>query len=232
MGSRFLKLEPNKLINREMESIIGSKLEHTIMCANLNILSEEMDRLEKVELKNVSWPKYQSTAKANFSIAHQSDQITIKFRVTEKHLSVNNAEINGAVNRDNCVEFFVQFPDCEEYYNIEFNCLGVGKIGFGKSRYDRWLLDETLIKSIKIDLRLRYCSSIINNNLNWELLLVIPLEFFCYNKISSFDGMLLKANFYKCGDDLPDSHYLTWNKIETHEPDFHQPNYFGEVQLA
>ena len=38
-----------------------------------------------------------------------------------------------------------------------------------------------------------------------------------------------KVNFYKCGDLLPEPHFICWNKVETTDPDFHQPDFFAPV---
>jgi hypothetical protein len=37
------------------------------------------------------------------------------------------------------------------------------------------------------------------------------------------------ANFYKCGDELPTPHFLSWNPIEWKEPSFHRPEQFGKL---
>jgi Carbohydrate-binding family 9 len=45
------------------------------------------------------------------------------------------------------------------------------------------------------------------------------------------EGKKCKANFYKCGDKLAQPHFLAWNRIETPEPDFHQPAFFGDIEF-
>jgi hypothetical protein len=42
-------------------------------------------------------------------------------------------------------------------------------------------------------------------------------------------GKTCRANFYKCGDDLPEPHFLSWNNIIADKPDFHLPQYFGTL---
>ncbi len=42
---------------------------------------------------------------------------------------------------------------------------------------------------------------------------------------------LLKANFYKCGDELQTPHFLSWNPIEIEKPDFHRPDFFGTLRF-
>ena len=41
----------------------------------------------------------------------------------------------------------------------------------------------------------------------------------------------IRANFYKCGDKTAHPHYLSWSPIDTPKPDFHRPDFFGELLL-
>ena len=41
----------------------------------------------------------------------------------------------------------------------------------------------------------------------------------------------LLGNFYKCGDATLLPHYLSWSQIDTEQPDFHRPEFFGELLL-
>ena len=57
----------------------------------------------------------------------------------------------------------------------------------------------------------------------------IPAECFAYNKIKSFEGKKATANFYKCGEETSEPHYVTWNPIGSENPDYHRPEFFGKV---
>lgn len=61
----------------------------------------------------------------------------------------------------------------------------------------------------------------------WNLLVAIPFE------LIGLDGNNLPeklyANFYKCADGTSLPHYLSWSPIETEKPDFHRPDFFGEI---
>ena len=66
----------------------------------------------------------------------------------------------------------------------------------------------------------------------WELALVIPATVFSKYPICLEEGGRLRANFYKCGDDLPVPHFVSWNPITTEKPNFHRPECFGELVLG
>ena len=61
---------------------------------------------------------------------------------------------------------------------------------------------------------------------DWQLTVDIPL-----NILGLVPGNSFSANFYKCGDLTLKPHFLSWNSIDSAEPDFHLPNFFGEAQL-
>ena len=44
-------------------------------------------------------------------------------------------------------------------------------------------------------------------------------------------GLHMRANFYKCGDDLCPPHELCWSPITNGVTDFHQPAFFGDLYL-
>ena len=41
----------------------------------------------------------------------------------------------------------------------------------------------------------------------------------------------MRGNFYKCGNQLPKPHFLSWNPIPTDNVQFHCPEFFGELDF-
>jgi hypothetical protein len=159
-----------------------------------------------------------------FSIAHNNRCILLKFFVEEKEIRANVTKINGAVWEDSCVEFFVLFDETG-YYNLEFNCIGTILAAFRKSKNERTVLSEGILKKIETSTKLNKK----NNRFYWEMLIMIPVELFVRHSLQSLHGIVCKANFYKCGDGLAQPHYLAWANIKTDQPNFHLPEFFGEV---
>jgi len=67
--------------------------------------------------------------------------------------------------------------------------------------------------------------------ISWQLTLVIPAEVFSEHQLTDFTGEQVKVNFFECGDELPDPHYLSWSNINYPEPNFHFPEFFGEIKF-
>jgi len=61
------------------------------------------------------------------------------------------------------------------------------------------------------------------------MMIVIPKECLSHEKDLVLRGLKASANFYKCGDKTSKLHYVTWNPVGTEDPDYHQPDYFGEI---
>ncbi|WP_295670214.1 carbohydrate-binding family 9-like protein [uncultured Mucilaginibacter sp.] len=173
------------------------------------------------------WPAVFDRPEVTFNIGYGDDAIFLAFCVKEKHFKAIYQRTNEPVYKDSCVEFFITFDDDETYYNFEFNAIGTALVGYGLPG-DRELLPALLISDIK--------STASNKTVRgdslpfeWELSLVIPFSLFYKHSISTLKGMACKANFYKCGDDLPEPHFLCWNNIIADKPNFHLPQYFGAL---
>lgn len=188
-----------------------------------------LDKEDKNKLNQVPWAEYNYLPCVHFAIAYGSDCIFLKYYVKEKYLRAENVAPNTAVYQDTCVEFFIRFENQKAYYNFEFNCIGTMLIGFGESKADRELLDGQLISQIKYQ-------SVINNDhpdsdQYWELTVAIPFTLFGYTNMFFINGKKCRANFYKCGDNLPTPHFITWSNISSPEPNFHLPEFFGTLHF-
>jgi len=194
-------------------------------------LNQLMDRLPVIPIDCNPWPAYQANVQAKFTMAHNGQAILLKYIVTEKYLAANEVN-NGNIHNDSCVELFIAFDE-QGYYNLEFNCLGFTKIGYGNDRNDRKLLPIEVIKQLSFSSKINANSTLNSDGgFDWEIMLVIPREIFVEHQLTSFNHLKAKGNFYKCGDGLPQPHFLAWNMIEAEQPDFHRKDFFGEFAFS
>nr|WP_319997613.1 carbohydrate-binding family 9-like protein [uncultured Draconibacterium sp.] len=166
-----------------------------------------------------------------FRIAHTGNEIWLKFYVQEKNILAQETEINGDVYKDSTVEFFISI-DGKNYYNFEFNCIGTPHVGYGPGRGKRTPILPEMVNQIDIE------SSLGNQpfaeksgNFSWEMMICIPIQCFAFDKVQSLNGLKATANFYKCGDETSDPHFVTWNAIDTENPDYHRPEFFGKISF-
>ena len=191
-----------------------------------------MDTLPKHSLDYQPWPEYTTNCSADFSIAHTGRDILLKYFVQEDVIKVTKLFINDQVCKDSCVEFFIAFTPEQKYYNIEMNCAGICRMGYGEGRSKRTMLSENKINKIQKTILIKSSSADVATNFEWQITLRIPIEIFEFSNLISLSGKHAVANFFKCGDDLPEPHFLTWNDIQADTPDFHLPKFFGELQFG
>ena len=193
----------------------------------VNEVSSFLSSITRHRLNHCLWVSVNDKPEVEFSIAHDSDKIFLKYFVTERHIRAVETEINGRIWEDSSVEFFISFDDAMTYYNLEFNSIGTALIGFGSNRNNRELLSKQLIQKVEVlaesveEVRWRKC----------ELTLIIPVEIFIHHKIENLNSKDCKVNFYKCGDLLSEPHFIAWSNILSPDPNFHLPEFFGELRF-
>ena len=122
-------------------------------------------------------------------------------------------------------------PEDGIYYNIECNCIGSLRMNAGVGKQGRTAAGEEVLSRIK-----RF-STIERHHFEkehfdvWRIALVIPKEAFFLHDLPTLQGLEMKANFYKCGDNLPTPHYLSFAPIDSPAPDFHLPEFFADFIL-
>ncbi|ERJ57605.1 carbohydrate-binding family 9-like protein [Sphingobacterium paucimobilis] len=190
-------------------------------------LEEAFERLSWNSIDQCPWQgMYPYHPEARFQIAHSEQFIYLHYKVNEEFVKGQYIRPNENVWEDSCVEFFVSFDQKQTYYNFEFNVLATGLIGYGpadKSLRNR--LSKEAVESVDA------CTKVVKRNgvKVWEIFLQIPKQLF--GNIS-YTGKTFHANFYKCGDGLPKPHFISWNTIHHDKPNFHLPEFFGEITFA
>lgn len=185
---------------------------------------------ESQKIDHANWSNFPYKPEVSFKIGHSGTEIYLQYLVKEKYIKAKYKNDNDPVWTDSCVEFFFSPVDDGSYYNVEFNCIGTALIGFGTSKQNRQRA------GIEITSKIERNSSLGNDTIeskegdfSWTLTLVIPASAFHKHNIENFSGMKARGNFYKCGDEVKVAHYLSWKPINFERPNFHLPEFFGEL---
>jgi hypothetical protein len=209
--------------------VIKIEATETVTLRNASLLLDNLTENNKIDC--INWKEFPYKPKVEFRIGHTEDLILLKFDVTENAIGAKETGINGKVYLDSCVEFFISI-DGNSYYNFEFSCIGTPHIGWGKGRENRLLLPEEAVRQVQVRSTLgSHPIPVQKGSFSWELCVLIPATCFIHDQGISYDGLSGTANFYKCGDDLPDPHFLSWNPVGTTRPDFHRPEFFGKIDF-
>jgi hypothetical protein len=199
---------------------------------DIDQVSKALSKIERHQIQFVCWPEFGYQPDVAFAIAYNGTNILLKYFVEESAITAIHRATNGPVYKDSCVEFFIAFNNEEEYYNLEFNCAGSCHIGFGGERENRIEVPVDLVKQIKYQASFHTGHNSGSDLIKWELSLIIPISVFQFHQFTSFENIWCRINFYKCGDDLPQPHYLSWSKIYSTIPNFHLPEFFGKALFA
>lgn len=174
---------------------------------------------------NMNWPANQNiklpAVMANASVNGEFFQVDF---TVEEPMDCFRSEIQedlGHSWEDSCVEIFLQNPANEsEYFNFETTSRGFLLAARGTGRENRTLLNESEIAKV---IRTKQVASIIGDFICWGMSVRIPASLF---GLSSFEGVTLKGNLYKCADKAKAPHYLSAFPVDTEKPDFHRPEFF------
>lgn len=196
--------------------------------SSVGFLMENKAQREYIDV--INWKEYSYKPIVAFDIARSDKNLYIRYFVKGNSLKASHLEDNSPVYTDSCVEFFMQIPGEKEYMNFEFNCIGACDTARRLSRTEKVSLTPEEYKTIGRHSSLE--KKTFDEKLgifSWELVVSIPFE------LMGLDGLNLPekimGNFYKCADETEFPHFVSWNPIGTETPDFHRPEFFGEIYL-
>jgi hypothetical protein len=183
-------------------------------------------------LKENAWSFNENGPVVQVSMAWNVSSLLLKFKVEESEIRAVYDRNNEAVWEDSCVEFFICPANDSGYYNFEFNCIGTCLLAYGTGRENREFAPDSLIEKIERHSslgKIPFANKPFSGS--WELSITIPPEALFRHSFPAFQPSVWRANFYKCGDKLTYPHFLSWNRITSPAPDFHRPEFFGDIQL-
>lgn len=183
----------------------------------------------KGTVTNVNWPlDFPYQPDCFFTIARSESHLAVSFHVRGFDLRAASLADDGNIWEDSCCEFFVENPKESKYCNFEINCIGRLLNGIGTGRNDRTrrspedlkrIIRHSTLEPIAYDEKDRIFT--------WGVAMLIPFDLIGVSPERLPKS--LKANFYKCGDKTAHPHFLSWSPVGCPTPDFHRPEYFGEI---
>ena len=200
--------------------------------SDLYEISQALRKIPNQKIECINWPDYPYLPYVRFQMAYNSHNLFLRFHVKESHALAVTSYYNGPVWEDSCCEFFCAFDELGDY-NLEVNCVGVPLLGWTGKNREQVRGKERIMKFLRLWSTLGYKVPVsIEGDVEWELIIIMPSEIFFSHKGLIFErGMHFKANFYKCGDKCNVPHFVSWKPIAFPEPNFHKPEFFGNVVL-
>ena len=154
--------------------------------------------------------------------AWDDDALYVRLQAIEPHILRRFTGTLDEVCKDSCLEFFFCPMEGDRYFNFECNPNGSLYVGYGRPGSQRCRLHRGNFKDI-----LQVKPFDIPGG--WGIELRIPVSFvqIFVPDFQLTSGMKLRANFFKCGDETEQEHYMSWNPISSTVPDFHRLCDFG-----
>ena len=199
----------------------------------LELVTETLDlEVSPLKLEIANWAEYPYLPEVSVQIAYNENELFLQYQVNEQSVKAEVTKSNGRVWTDSCVEFFLSPEGNNEYYNLEMNGIGTALLGFRGNGVDPVHATDEQIATI------RRISSLGNlpfaerkQPTKWQITLAIPWKVFFKHELCPVMGKKMRGNFYKCGDELSVPHFISWTKINTPNPSFHVPEFFGGLEF-
>lgn len=197
------------------------------------------DRAERAQVDRYPWrkPDDPPPPRAEVRLLYSPERLYVRFHALERSIVGRNLEYQGPVCQDSCVEFFVS-PAGPDYLNFETNCVGTLLL-FRCKPYRRFapVAAETAA-GIRIATSLPKGRAIPEPAPGpaegYVVEYSVPFSLFSEETGCAVPrpGTVWKANFYKCADLGPEPAWGSWSPVGAPKPDFHCPEYFGELRFG
>lgn len=203
-----------------------SKMSFNELCAAM----ESGAKRQSIDV--VNWGEYPYCPIVSFDVAADETHLFLRYFVRGEGVKAAFTEDNDAVWQDSCVEAFFAAPDGNGYFNFEMNCIATLLAAKRLSRNEgvEHFPAEKMEQTIRFSTLPHEAFDEREGIHEWSVVLGIP-----FTLLGSAEGVRpekLRANFYKCADNTRIPHYVSWNPIDVASPDFHRPEFFGELVLA
>lgn len=188
-----------------------------------------------LSIDNVNWPEgWPEKPDVTVEVNNDHTWLFLKWHVRGEQLRAVTTQDQGPVWEDSCVEFFCQVPGEKHYMNFECNCIGAMVASRRKGRAEdvQPLSPEQMARIERKCTYPREAFEERDGMYEWTVEERIPLDLIFQKPMTDEQFPLtLRANFYKCADKTKRPHFVSWRPIDLPNPDFHCPQFFGEITL-
>ncbi|MGO4108585.1 carbohydrate-binding family 9-like protein [Paenibacillus sp. YAF4_2] len=192
-------------------------------------------QLTPVSVAHQQWLILDHPPETEVRTVYDANALHLQFRVFEIAPLIRHRYNGAPVYEDSCVEFFLQpLPlQDERYFNFELNAAGVLLLEIGERGKVRKRITAEDYGQFGIRSEVGLWDPV-SSRMYWELHLSVPFAFVqdWFPSFRAIPGVVMKGNFYKCGDLTPEPHYVSWSPVKSATPDFHRSSSFGMLMLG
>jgi len=196
-------------------------------------------RADPAPVDQYPWKKPADPAppRAEARIMYSARRLYVRFHVLERSIVARNLEYQGPVCQDSCVEFFVA-PVGPDYLNFEINCVGTLLLFHCKPGRLFDPIPAEKVAGVRIATSLRKGKAIPapapGPANGYVVEYSVPFSLFAAETGCEVPrpGTVWKGNLYKCADLGAEPAWGSWSPVGAPKPDFHRPEFFGELIFA
>jgi len=180
--------------------------------------------LEELSIDRFPWDENHYRPESHARLGWTRGGLHVLMYSREPAVRAQETRIGGEVYKDSCLELYIGAAEEPVYFNLECNPAGVMHIGIGTERAGRRVLAAC-------PAGMRIATSL-HKGAWWAVEYVVPADFLLSEgSIRLENGAKLRGNAYKCGDLSAFRHHGMWNLVDWPKPDFHRPEFFGDLIL-
>jgi len=213
--------------------MIITKVLEKIETPSLELVSQTLDwEVSSFKIEQASWDEFQYKPRVTLRVGYNEKELFFKFKVRESGVKATITEHNGNVWEDSCVEMFLSPLADDTYYNLEVSCIGKKLFGFRKNGESGVRATGDILSMVRVQSSLGakpFAEK--QSETSWSITIAVPFTAFWKSTFSPKPGDKIMANFFKCGNGLATPHFLSWQRVETEKPNFHTPQFFGELEF-
>ncbi|MDR0711173.1 MAG: hypothetical protein LBF67_02340 [Prevotellaceae bacterium] len=198
-----------------------------------DVAPQLFERIPSHPIACANWKEFPYTPKVEVKVAHTPSHLLLRYEVQENSIRARYTQHNQRVWTDSCVEFFASLDGNQTYYNFEFSCIGTPLLRYNVRPREGDMASPQTLNDILTHSSLgkQPIEEVRNGEFSWQLIVAIPHAAFFAHRLTDLKKQTFSANFYKCGDELTEPHYLSLFPIHTPTPNFHTPEFFQPLEF-
>lgn len=190
------------------------------------------DAIDALEINDYPWYKTGRKQNTQVKLSANSETLFMQIIAQDHYSFAKQTELNHMlICEDSCVEFFFSPSGVlgSSYVNLEVNCCGTLHLAYGVGRENRQYISLAAANLIQCKSSISSPAKIESEgDKTWCIEIALPFKVIEQLTGKSVNKDKWFANFYRCGG-RTEPQYAVWNHIEVSEPDYHRPEYFGEL---
>lgn len=189
----------------------------------------DWDKIAKAPIDQFAWcHEYKPETYAQIVFLEEKEFV-VKLTCVEKNPKADYKNYNDPVWVDSCLEFFVAFDanNPNKYMNCEMNSAGAALMHIGTKGEGKRVSVESILGHYPT-----HKPEVLSDKWSVELHLTVEDIKKLFGDIDFKKGYKFTANMFKCGDRTEYEHYGMWSYSVSIFPQFHQPEYFGQLIIG